>query len=266
MTTINKITHLFTTGRSGSSYCAEIVKANLGVTLEEWFSPSRYDYLHSRGIYSSKKSYLLYVFFLLQGGDSTKGVKVTPHVFASKYWEQNILTNPLFIESVTRADDAILLIRKNPIDTVRSYLYSMITGMWHANSPIQPQKNLSDEELFDFVITKAIYILGCEIQMIQLVHETQSNYKLVFYDDIEVNREQFVRNFLSCFTSAPYTNDLILTINNEKLTKDHLIEERIETVLNKVTLNNQKIETLLKQRDFILKACSVHEHHHSLEA
>jgi hypothetical protein len=259
-----KIPPVYTTGRSGSSFCAELVKLNLGITLDEWFSPNRYDYLSSKGIYSSKNSYLLYVFFLLQGGDSKKGVKVTPHVFASNYWEQNISRNPIFIESIKKSDDAILLIRQNSFDTIKSYIYSGITGVWHSDAPIKPKKNLSDEELFQFVTTRAIHILNSEINLIQLIYETQGNYKLFFYEDIYVNREQFMRNFLSCFTLEPFINNPLVIPNKEKLTKDHVIEELIETILKKIILSNQKIETLLKQRDFMLNACGTYDHHHTL--
>jgi len=246
--------NIYTTGRSGSSICAELVNSNLGIKFEEWFSPNRYNFLLSKGIYTNKSSYLLYVFFLLQGGDSKKGIKITPHVFASDYWEQNITANPIFIESAKVSDDAILLIRQNPLDTIKSYIYSGITGNWHSDQPIVPGKNLSDEELFKYANSRSLYILKSEIRLIHLVNELHDDFKLFFYEDINVNREQFMCNLLSCFTEKPFLIDHLVIPKMGKLTKEHLIEEKIEVVLQQVISGNEQIQTLLKERDFMLKA------------
>jgi hypothetical protein len=59
----NKISNLFTVGRSGSEYCADLVQLNLGITLREWFAGPGCDNLISKGVFCDKEQYLSHVFF-----------------------------------------------------------------------------------------------------------------------------------------------------------------------------------------------------------
>ncbi len=136
---------------------------------------------------------------MLSGGDPTKAVKVTPHIFATNYWGQDIISNPLFKESIKSSGGALLLIRRNPIDTIKSYVRALLTGEWHSDLPTAQGVNKFEEELLRFVTNTAIYIINSEIKIIKLVSSTQNNYKVFFYENITDNRDEFLHTFLNFF-------------------------------------------------------------------
>lgn len=247
---LKKMPHIFTTGRSGSAFCADLLQLNLGISVSEWFSIDECESLINKGVCDSKEQYLLHVFFLLNGGSPTNVVKITPGVFESDYWGQDIISNLIFNEAIRSSGDAILLIRKDPIDTIISFAYALITGVWHSHSSISsdPIVLKSDEEILQFLTHRSIYFLECEIKTIQLIYNTQENYKVFYYEGLRDNCEEFSINILKCYSLLNFQKDHIIMPSIKKLVRENVMAEKIDRLSRSIALNNQTVQNLLKLR------------------
>jgi hypothetical protein len=252
-------------GRSGSTFVVRLVKENLGINFEEWFSPLSYNSSFAAKNTSSKIEYLEYVYSIIRGKQPDFGIKITNDVCASVFWEDEIIENKDFLESLQSQQRAIVLTRINPLSAIISLLYSESTGIWHSDVPLNNiyQSTYPDALSKEHILSRACEYLDCEIRLLSLSSKHISDFQLFFFEDLLSDKEIFSRAILDYIAPGHLAKFELIIPTIKRIEKNEITYNKLRLILMNLAQTSPTLKELFYYRSKLIRDQRIFEKHHT---
>lgn len=253
-------------GRAGSTYIQQLLLDNLGIRLDEWFSPYSYRVCLEARDCNSKEEYLEFVYRQLS--TSTPDglyVKVTPDICSKDFWERDILNDRGFIDALSSTDSVLLILRNDIVSWFSSMLYSEMTGSWHENEEglSNMRSNIHGGAFVDFFNRRILEMLDSELRMVDTLSSTRQDYTLMFKEDMVSDLIRFSLVVLDHY--SPTTSIQELKIPKIAVhAKDGPAYKKIRGAVIELINGNSDICNMIIHRSNFFSTKNVYSRHFSL--
>ena len=196
---------LYTSGRTGSQFVYELLKANLnGLELVEWLSPS---FKRTDDSITNKK-FLAYLCDRMLRNPDDFAIKITPHMFQD-FWD-DARDQIEEVLCATKATKQILMYRDDFWGLCVSDWIANKTGKWHSNQAPQEGRDVSFEKVARSMFRSESLIFDC------FLDHASTNAMIISYESLLSSPVTFSHSLLRKITS---TNPSFSSFRAKSLTK-----------------------------------------------